>query len=82
MLECCRATAVCAACREQQELEAELLGLNKRRDALQAEYDKMPPHGGRTLQQRQRKAAVERDLAAAEKSISSVRLTLKRSGFR
>lgn len=82
MWECCCATAVRAACREQQELEAELLGLNKRRDALQAEYDKMPPHGGRTLQQRQRKAAVERDLAAAEKSISSVRLTLKRSGFR
>eukprot|EP00892_Ulva_mutabilis_P012397 jgi/Ulvmu1/952/UM102_0035.1 len=68
--------------REQQELEAELLQLNKQRDTLQAEFDKMPPHGGRTLQQRQRKAAVERDLAAIAKHISSVRLTLRRCGYR
>ena len=73
---------VALVCREQQELEAELLELNKRRDTLQAEFDKMPPHGGRTLQQRQRKAAVECDLAAVAKSISSVRLTLKRCGYR
>ena len=49
---------------------------------LNAEFDRMPAHGGRTNAERNRKAEVERRLADLSKDISRVRLALKTSGFR
>jgi archaellum component FlaC len=63
-------------------IEDELLRLNTEKDRLTSEYDKMPPHSGRTLLQRQRKQELESRISDIEKEISQLRLTLKRNGFR
>lgn len=63
-------------------LEGQLLQLNTEKDHLNAEFDKMPAHSGRTLAERQRKQQVEARLAAINREASSLRLQLKTSGFR
>ena len=70
------------ACSELKATEAQLLELNTEKDRLNAEYDKMPAHGGRTLSERTRKSELEARLADIGKEISSLRLQLKTSGFR
>ena len=56
--------------------------MNTEKDKMQAEYDKMPTHGGRTISQRKRKMELEQGLAIVEKDISAVRLELKKLGLK
>jgi hypothetical protein len=52
------------------------------RAALEAEYAKMPPHGGRTLRERQRRAQVEARIEEVGRGISATRLQLKKLGVK
>lgn len=61
-----------------RELEDLLMKQCQEKDALESEYSKMPLHGGRTLKDRQRKAAVEDRIEVLHKEISTTRLQLKR----
>ena len=70
------------ACRRAKDLELQLLEMNTEKDKMQAEYDKMPTHGGRTISQRKRKMELEQGLAVVEKDISAVRLELKKLGLK
>jgi hypothetical protein len=66
----------------QAAMEARLLGLNREKDALEAEMCKLPGNGaGRTIQERRRKAEVEERLDELKKQLSSVRMALKKAGF-
>ncbi|KAL4446740.1 hypothetical protein ABPG77_007984 [Micractinium sp. CCAP 211/92] len=66
-----------------QALEDRLLALNAERNELQAESARMPSHTtGRTLQERKRRAEVERRLEELNRECSSVRLQLRRLGVK
>lgn len=65
----------------QASLEGTLLGLNRQKDALEAEYAKMPSNAGRTIQERKRKAQVEEQLEAVKKQVSAIRIKLRKGGF-
>jgi hypothetical protein len=69
-------------CRDLQALESELLKLNLEKDELLSEQFKMPTHGGRTMLQRQRKQFLDQRLTDLERSISKMRLAVKRSPYR
>ncbi|KAL4425417.1 hypothetical protein ABPG75_009433 [Micractinium tetrahymenae] len=66
-----------------QALEDRLLALNAERNELEAESARMPSHTtGRTLQERKRRAEVERRLEELGRECSSVRLQLRRLGVK
>ncbi|CAG9463837.1 unnamed protein product [Pedinophyceae sp. YPF-701] len=67
---------------QTQAVEDRLMALNREREALQAEFAKMPPGAGKTMTQRRRKAEVEEGIERVTKEISSCRLQLKRLGVR
>lgn len=59
-------------------LEGQLMAHCREKDSLEAEYAKMPQHGGRTLRERQRKSEVEGRMEELAKAISATRLQLKK----
>jgi|Laugresbdmm110sd_1035091.scaffolds.fasta_scaffold419558_1 hypothetical protein len=66
----------------QAAMEARLLGLNREKDALEAEMCKFSGTGaGRTIQERRRKGEVEERLGELKRQLSSVRMALKKQGY-
>ncbi|KAF5840671.1 hypothetical protein DUNSADRAFT_15914 [Dunaliella salina] len=60
-----------------QALENQVVKLSQEKGQLEAEYAKMPLHGGRTAKERSRKAEVEERIEVLNKAISQQRLLLK-----
>lgn len=54
-----------------------MVKLSHEKGQLEAEYAKMPLHGGRTAKERNRKAEVESRIEILNKAISQQRLMLK-----
>lgn len=63
---------------QTKHLEAQLLALCQEKDELSREYAKMPLGSGKTIRERQRKAAVEKRLEEVDALISRTRMSLKR----
>ena len=61
-----------------KHLEDSLMALCRERDALQAEFAKMPAHGGRSQKERERKRAVEQRIEELNREVSAARLALKK----
>ncbi len=59
-------------------LESQLLVHCREKDSLEAEYAKMPQHGGRTMRERKRKNEVESRMEDLARAISATRLQLKK----
>ncbi|GAB4815486.1 hypothetical protein N2152v2_002532 [Parachlorella kessleri] len=66
-----------------QAMETRLMKLSMEKNDLEAEYARMPTStAGRKLQDRRRKQEIEERLEAVNKEISSIRLQLKRMGYK
>lgn len=63
---------------QSKHMEDTLLVLGQEKASLEAEYAKLPANAGRTLQERSRKASVEKRMEVLSKEISNLRLALKR----
>lgn len=61
-----------------QAMEDRLVALCQEKGQLEAEYAKMPLHGGRNARERTRKAEVEQRIEAINREVSGLRLTLRK----
>ncbi len=68
--------------RASQDLEDKLMKLNQEKAALEAEYARMPSHAGRNLRERRRKTDIESRFEALDHDVNSIRLQLKKLGFK
>eukprot|EP01028_Stygiella_incarcerata_P011643 TRINITY_DN666_c0_g1_i1.p1 TRINITY_DN666_c0_g1~~TRINITY_DN666_c0_g1_i1.p1 ORF type:complete len:1355 (+),score=538.10 TRINITY_DN666_c0_g1_i1:88-4152(+) len=58
-------------------IEAELMNLNQRREALEMEQQKLESHGAKTIASRRRLRDIEEELDDVNRSISSLRMRLR-----